>query len=323
MRTADTPFDELLTRLVDARRRVATSQLVRLSGLYEEEAGRLAAVWSGLALARRRLIVSRLAELAEDNLELDFDQVYLIALTDADAQVRARAVEGLWDSEDVRLTPKLIDIIQHDPDETVRAHAAIGLRHFSLMAELGELSVGRTQEIRSALMGVLANSGEEVEVRRRALEALGPFSDATVHGLISQAYEQPERGMRSSALYAMGQTCDHSWLPLLRKELGNADAEMRYEAAHALGEYGQDARETVLALLPLLSDADPQVRLAAVRALGTIGGNEAARALRRVRGSGDERTREAVEDALEEIKFYSHPLSLGLIPRPRDDTADN
>ena len=54
-------------------------------------------------------------------------------------------------------------------------------------------------------------------------------------------------------------------------------------------------------LIPLLEDDDTQVQLAAVSAMGNIGGTLAKRALRRCMRDADETLREAVQEALDEM----------------------
>ena len=44
--------------------------------------------------------MQRLIEMAEDNLDADFNSLFRLSLKDEDAEVRAKAIEGLWESDD-------------------------------------------------------------------------------------------------------------------------------------------------------------------------------------------------------------------------------
>lgn len=60
-------------------------------------------------------------------------------------------------------------------------------------------------------------------------------------------------------------------VPALIQGLADADPEVRYAAAAALGEIWSAAEPAVPALIPVLADVHPDVRRAAAWALGEIG----------------------------------------------------
>jgi HEAT repeat protein len=96
----------------------------------------------------------------------------------------------------------------------------------------------------------------------------------------------------------MGKTLDDRWVDILLTELESEDAEMRYEAARALGEIGD-----VLALPGLAAaaiDEDAEVRQEAIMALGLIGGQGPERVLRRLAESANAADLQAIADALGE-----------------------
>ena len=88
----------------------------------------------------------------------------------------------------------------------------------------------------------------------------------------------------------------------------NDSAAIRYEAAVAGGKLGDET--TVPDVAELIEDEDPQVQLAAIEALGVIGGSAAKRALLGSLEMGDETLEQAARDAIEEIEFDDDPLSL-------------
>lgn len=300
-------LQRLLADLSDASKPLSASRLAYLSGLNREEVKLFQRAWAQAEPGRRRQIMGRVVELAEDNFDLDFEPVFRICLSDSDAGVRLKAIEGLWGCEERSLIVPLVHMLQQDGAEPVRAAAASALGTFVLLAELQKLRPADAERVEAALLSVIRSPDEAVEVQRRALEAVSALSRPEVEELIGKAYASGQHRMRISAIYAMGRNCDPSWLPLLIRELGSPDPEMRFEAAQACGELGD--QRAVPHLIPLLHDPDPEVQVAAITALGRIGGEAVRPELEKHLTHPDQRLREAAEAALEEISFGEEPLS--------------
>jgi HEAT repeat protein len=98
------------------------------------------------------------------------------------------------------------------------------------------------------------------------------------------------------------------WLPNFGAALSHISPALRYEAARAAGEMAEDARALVPRLAPLLDDGDSEVALAAIWALGQIGGDPARRALQRASKSSDETRSQAAAEALEELSLDDNLL---------------
>ena len=106
--------------------------------------------------------------------------------------------------------------------------------------------------------------------------------------------------MRVTALYAMGRNADLRWIPYLLPELSHDGPEIRMEAVRSLGEL--EARPAVSRIIQLIAvETDSEVRLAALAALGQIGGEEARKALEAATEWDDEAVISAAESALEEL----------------------
>lgn len=299
--------NEFLRELADPSSELVASRLTSLSSMASEEISLLSAMWTDMELWRRQRLLAMLTELAEDNVELDFDAVFLIALTDADPEVRRSAVRGLWEYEGSDLIEPLVELLERDPDASVRAEAALALGRFVLEVEFGNMRGAAAHRIEEVLRRVVSDNSEVAEVRGRALESIGARSRTWARELIQEVFEDSDRRLRLSAVHAMGRSCDAAWLPDLVAELDSDDPEMRFEAARACGAVA-DERATSH-LLRLLEDDDPEVQDAAIGALGEIGGTEAKEALQRLLDGADERTREAAVSALAEIDFAEDPLS--------------
>ena len=281
-----------------------------LDDLSETDARRLQRDWEHLPVERRRWLVQTLGELADDQVELNFERVFRLGLADADEQVRAEAIEGLWEYQEDDLGEELLRLLQSDPAPTVRAAAASGLSQFTYLAELEELDESLAGRIRQALLDAF-HSSQPLDVRRRVVEALGFLGESEdVRQIITTAYADREPSLRISALFAMGRTADSRWLGTLIGELQSEDAELRFEAARALGEIEDEA--AVLALARAALDEDSEVRLSAIESLGSIGGEQATEALRELTRSKDEAVAEAAEEALSEATFFDSPLGMGL-----------
>ena len=147
-----------------------------------------------------------------------------------------------------------------------------------------------------------------MEVRRRAIESIAGLDSPERDRIIRAAYESGDAGLLQSAVYAMGRSSNVSWLPSVLQEIGNQSPAIRYEAAVACGHLGDE--NVVPQLITLVQDEDRQVQLAAVRALGEVGGSLARRALDRCLELGDEALKQAAEEAIASIEFDDDPLAL-------------
>lgn len=311
-------IEDVISGLPDGNRPLASSDLAELSDLNPEEAGLFNQAWEGIEPGRRRQIINRLVELAEDNIEFNFDVIFKHCLKDTDAEVRRKAIEGLWENEEACFIPVLIDLMQQDSAVGVREAAAIALGRFAMLAEHGKLAPKYVNGISRALLGTFDDTSNPVDVRRRALEAVASLSLPRVRQAIMEAYRSPDPKLKISAVYAMGKNCDVVWLEILLGELVSDSAELRYEAAAACGELGEE--ESVPHLIGLTEDADTEVQLVAVQALGKIGGAEAREHLELCLNHRSEAVRQVAEQALYELEVMTEPASTSWLgSRMQDD----
>ncbi len=283
------------------------SRLVDLSNLNSEELRFLEQVWAAIEPKRRRQIVRRLVELAEDNFELNFDSIFKNCLKDQDAEVRSKAIEGLWESEETSLINPLINLLEQDSSEKVQAAAATALGKFAVLAEHKKLRSSHTSKVCQALLTVIGDKSKPIEVRRRALEAAAPLSLPQVKEAIMEAYQSHNSKLRISSIYAMGRNCDPSWLPIVLKELANAEAEIRYEAIGACSELGEE--EAIPYLKELINDPEADAQMVAIQALGKIGDSEAKKCLEQCLDNPSEVVQQAAEQALDELEAAEDPFS--------------
>ncbi len=300
------PLRSYMEELKGSQSPIKSGSLILFSGLSGEETELLKGVWLAVPLSRRRQVVQRLVEMAEEDVELDFNAVFRVCLGDPDEGIRVAAVDGLWECTESSLIAPLIKLVQKDTSERARAAAATGLGRYAMLAVMGKLAERDANRVWTSLLQVVETEEEPLEVRRRAVEAIGAFCLPQVPAILEKAYQSPELKMKSSVLYAMGRSCDPRWLPILQNELSSQHPELRYEAANACGEIGE--QEMVPYLIPLISDPDFQIQLAAISALGAIGGPQAQRFLIRCLKDPDERIQEAAQEAIENMDAEEAPL---------------
>jgi HEAT repeat protein len=195
-------------------------------------------------------------------------------------QVIIDAIGGLGPGEPV---VHLLDALRSDLDESVRAAAAIAL--------------GKTGSSESIPIVVQAMHDDPSErVRRACAEALGRLGDESVLAVISTAFhDDPDRNVRRAAAEAILALAGPEHIDYLMDALSVDEMPTRQRIATRLGELGAMMAVAPLAraLLPdervdddeHLRDefnAATRARRAAVKALGTLGGRDAADILRQV-----------------------------------------
>jgi HEAT repeat protein len=301
------PLEETIAELSNSDKPLLYSRLADLSNLNPAELEVWEQAWATIEPERQRQIMSRLIELAEDNVELGFESIFRNRLKDRDAEVQSKAVHGLWESEDASLIDPLIDLLGQAGSEQVQAAAAAGLGKFAMLAEHNKLRASHSDKICQALLTAINDEDKAPEVRLQALSAAAPLSRPRVTEAIVNAYRSHDSRIKINAIYAMGKNCDRSWLPILLDEMVSDDTETRYEAAVACGELGEEA--AVPLLIRLTDDSDTDVRLAAIQALGEIGGVQAKKHLQHCRENPSEVIRQAAGQALEELAAGEDPLS--------------
>jgi HEAT repeats len=313
-------LETTLKKLAKDTEPISVASLYTFSGIDQTDAEKIDRAWPTIPTDRRQAAMKHLVEIAEKNFEVDFNSVYRIGLTDPDPEVRAAAIDGIWEDNDTALIAPLIRFLQQDPTEAVRAAAATGLGQFVLSGEYEEIPPAKLEPVLEALRSIYLKETESLEVRRRALESLAYHTFDELPGFIRTAYEHPNERMRIGAVQAMGRSSDEQWSAIVVRELESTHPEMRFEAAQACGELEIPA--AVKPLVELIEDVDDQVQKAAVWALGQVGGDLARRALTAILDSDQDYLHEEAEDALAELDFNSGNLAFKVLDFDDVDTVD-
>jgi len=301
------PFEETIADLASSDQPLPSSRLTNLSNLNSEEVKLFEQAWEKVKPELRGKTIRQLAELAEDDVALNFDSIFRYCLRDTDAEVRSKAIDGLWESEDASLINPLVELLEKDSSPEVQAAAATALGRFALLAESGKLRANYISRVEQSLLAAISAKTKSIEVRRRALEAAAPLGRPQVSQAIQKSYESGDSELKISAVNAMGKNCNPSWLPILFREITSPNAEMRYEAAEACGELGEE--EAVPCLIELVNDPDTGVALAAIQALGKIGGGEAKRCLKQCLDDPEDLVKQAAAQALNKLEIEEDPFS--------------
>ena len=314
-------LDQTLKNLTTLDEPISVAGLYALSGLDKAQLEQVIATWSTLPADRRAATMQHLVDLGDDTFEVDFNAIFRVGLSDTDPAVRAAAISGLWEDVDPALIAPLLNLLQNDDSEAVRAAAASVLGHYVYDGELEELDEAKVKPIVAALKATYRDVAQPIEVRRRALESLGFLSDDDTSQLITQAYHHANDHLKLSAVFAMGRSLDaERWGSIVMEELAAPDPEMRYEAARAVGEL--EYAPAVRKLGELLEDVDEEVQLVTVWSLGQIGGEKAKQLLTVVLESDAEHLHEEAEDALAELEFKGDNLDFTMFDFEDDEEED-
>ena len=296
-----TSFEQLLEILSDEDQQLPLSDLAELSDLDTDRTAQFSQTWEHLSDERRRTLIMELGRQAEQRIDLMFESINRLAISDPDSEVRKGAINNLWECEDPTLVTPFLDVLTHDPASEVRAAAAKALGLFVWLGEIEQLVKDLLGQVEQGLLTAITQDADE-EVRRYSLESLGFSSRSEVPTLIEQAYTSGEEKLIQSALLAMGRSVSNQWGPQVLAELYNPTPSIRLEAVKAAGEL--ELRESIEGLIDLLDDVDKQVRAAAIWSLGQLGGEDAADALLLLLESTEEgHLIELIEEALDHLAF--------------------
>jgi HEAT repeat protein len=305
----ETPFDEVLSALLNKDEVLDPLYLYRLSDLNPENLAELIKIWGDIHLERRRALIEDLEHLSESNSLLSFEGVLRLALKDEDPQVRfyaTRAIE-IYDTDD--LIPHFLAVLDEEESLDVRAVTASILGKYIYRGELDKISAKLKKKIENKLLKIL-NSEEPDDIRRRALEAISYSSRDEVRGQILKAYATDLEEWVASALFAMGRSLDEEYGDLVCDHLVHKSPKVRLEAVRACGELGLENALPVL--LDLLDDL-PDIRAATIYSLSQIGGEDAGPALQGLldQDLNDDEV-DLIQQALERLDLLEDGLDLAM-----------
>jgi HEAT repeat protein len=266
------PFQKVLDLLLDESRDIPRRYLNEFSDIPPEPLQSLLETWPRIELGRKLLLLDRLNALANEDTLVSFDDLGRALLTDADFEVRIRAMRLLVECEDFRLVPIYIDILTSDSNVAVRAEAASMLGIFVQLGEFDDIPTDVHRQIEDVLLEVL-NGEDDPVVRRRAMEALGFSSRPEIPVLIESSFNRQDPDWQASAIFAMGRSTDERWADHVLRSIVSETPRVRLAAVQAAGELELKLARPLL--LRLLEDEyDEAIAGAAIWSLSQIGGEE-------------------------------------------------
>jgi len=318
----DYNFSEVKEALLNKQAPFPPHLIYFFSDITAQELSDLEKVWPDVWIERRRGLLEEMENLAEADTILYFDDMAVMCLSDADPVARTTAIRLLWQSNQEKLVPTLLQMLKEDPEPIVRAAAATGLGNFVYLGEMEEISKSTYKTILEALIEAHLNS-EHFMVRRRALEALGFASHPDIPHFIQKAYDTQDDEWLQSALFAMGRTCNQAWIDSILRMFNHPDDLVRYEAVRAAGELeAEGAREAIFDLLEEGTD-DEDLYYAAIWSLTKIGGRGVRKLIEMdLSESEDPDEISFLEEALENLDFNEQIHRFDMMLLDKDIPAD-
>lgn len=302
-------FQTVADALMDGSTPFPARFLHQFSDIAPTDLALLLKAWPKIKTERKHSLLEDLEELAEADTLTNFDDMARPLLKDGDPQVRIRAIRLLWESEDTKLIPIFLKMLNEDVEPEVRAAAANALGLFVFQGELEKIPANVHHQIEDDLLRA-ATSAKETLVRRRALESLGYSGRQEVIPLIEAAYHEKDQDWVVSALFAMGRSADERWKKQVLSKLHAPDEDVRSEAVHAAGELELPSARPIL--LDLLEDEeDLEMRREIIWALSKIGGEGVRERLDELLDAEeDDEEASFIEEAMDNLTFTE---DMGLI----------
>ncbi|MCL4530230.1 MAG: HEAT repeat domain-containing protein [Chloroflexi bacterium] len=302
MTTKKTSFEKAMDELLDEAHDLSRRSLQEFSDIDPASLKMLMAGWPRVKPERRRLLLDKLQDVADNDTLVCFDDFARAMLTDDDSQVRARAIRLLAECDDAKLAASFIKILASDDDVNTRTEAAFALGKYVELGELEEIPEKTRRQVEDALLEKV-NSEDKSGVRRVALEALGYSSRPEVLTLIESSFRREDPEWQASALRAMGNSSDERWEEQVISHMLDVNPHVRLAAVEAAGDLGLSAARMLLFKV-LEDEDDDDVVGAAIWSLSQIGGEDVRIFIENLidRAEDDEQT-EFLEDALDNLAF--------------------
>ena len=258
--------------------------------------------WPRIPEEQKHVLLDALHELADENTLVSFDDLARRLLTDADGQVRMRAIRLLEQSEAAKFSSPFLKMLRSDPDAETRREVASALGTYVKLGELEELPATVLREVEDALLEK-ANGDDQAMIRRSALESLGYSSRPEVVTLIQSSIRRENPDWQTSALVAMGASSDERWEEPVLARLLDANPGVRLAAVEAAGELRLASARSLL--FEVLEEEDEgQVTSAAIWSLSQIGGEDARLYIQNLLDlAEDDEDVQFLEEALENLEF--------------------
>ena len=114
-------YEQIVANLFDNEKELSVSTYYYLSDLPGEQLEKLKCNWLQIDEQRREMISRSMADIAENNFQVDFSPLAADMLNDPNEKVRLAALDMLWDTDKTNLIQPIIDLMATDAATSVRA----------------------------------------------------------------------------------------------------------------------------------------------------------------------------------------------------------
>ena len=321
MTETKTSISKLISELTDSGQELSRSTLQQFSDMDSASLHALHEAWPRVSPDRKRKLLEGLEDLSEQDTLVSFDDFARSLLGDPDPEVRMRAIRLLDEADDAKLIPAFIRIMNEDRDAETRAEAASALGKFVELGELEEIPAESRRAVEDALLEK-ANSEDQGQVRRNALESLGFSSRPEVITLMESSFRRENPEWQASALFAMGRSFDGRWEEPVLSRLIDVNSLVRLAAVEAAGELRLASARTALFHL-LEEEEEDEITTAAIWSLSQIGGEDARLYIENLLDLAEEEEDvEFLEQALDNVEFTDELSQFDLLSVDPDNEEE-
>ncbi|PKN83837.1 MAG: hypothetical protein CVU46_15905 [Chloroflexi bacterium HGW-Chloroflexi-8] len=294
-------FQSIIDALLDDDADFPEYFLPSFSDIEGKEFTQLVSIWNQITPERKARLFEHLEILNDTDTLMDFNNIAQLALTDPNAVVRASGIRMLWDYENEKNIPVLIELLKNDIDQGVRAEAAGALGKYIYLGEIDEISQSNLKIVEKELLRVMRSSESEL-VRQKALEALGFSCREEVPSMIMNAFQSGDENWLIYAISAMGRSADQVWSTQVFSMLAHPELKVQIEAVKAAGELEIKQAKKILLKFILESESDEDLWVQSIWALSKIGGENVQKVFEKLLEKAEtEEDQEFLKEAMDNL----------------------
>ena len=244
--------------------------------------------------------IVELRQVSETDRSLEFDALFRAATSFPHLPVRLESVRALSNGGSINIAQTLVATLERDESPEVRAAAAQALHAFAELSQSRNLSRMTSERIANSLVNAIHI--DMPIVRGKALISLAALRYEDVPDLIDTMFDEAigDGVMMSDVLTAMGETGYRSWLPTIEDAFYSSDPQIRIAAVLAFGSIAND--DDVESLSEPFDDHVLEVQMATVKALENIATTQAREMLALAVASSEPEVQQLAQAALDTLK---------------------
>ena len=277
------------------------SEMLReLSGIDDARARSIVEAWREWQVQDVLETVTELREVAESDRSLEFDSLFRAAITFPNEKVRLECVRALSSGGSLNTANSLVEVLEQDESAELRAAAAEALGAFSDTSQSRNISGATMSRIADALRNAI--HVDQPSVQGKALRALAAMQDEDTPDLIDSMFDNAieDSALMSDVLLSMGESGDRSWLPIIEDAFYSNDPNVRISAVLAFGSIAGD--DEIHSLSEPFDDHILEVQMATIKALEQIGTTQAREMLSLAVSSSEPEVQQLAQAALDALK---------------------